>query len=58
MDRWRIDDWRRYPGLWAPPPGYYWMRYGDQFLLTAIAGGLIGGVVAATVRPGYGYSPY
>ncbi|GEK96222.1 RcnB family protein [Gluconobacter kanchanaburiensis] len=45
--RWAVDNWRHYRGLYAPPSGYYWMRYGDQFLLTALATGLIAGVVSA-----------
>lgn len=45
--RWMINDWRRQPGLWAPPSGYYWMRYGNQFLLTALTTGIIAGVVNA-----------
>ncbi|MBF0851498.1 hypothetical protein HKD31_06545 [Gluconobacter sp. R71646] len=71
--RWAINNWRNYRGLYAPPRGYYWMRYGDQFLLTALATGLIAGVVAANsgvmqpgvpvappgaVAPGYGPGPY
>lgn len=71
--RWAVNNWRNYRGLYAPPRGYYWMRYGDQFLLTALATGLIAGVVAANsgvmqpgvpvappgaVAPGYGPGPY
>ncbi|AQT04615.1 RcnB family protein [Acetobacter persici] len=47
--RWMVNDWRRQPGLWAPPSGYSWMRYGNQFLLTALATGIIAGVVNAGV---------
>ena len=67
--RWRVRDWRRYHGLWAPPSGYYWMQSGTQYLLVAAATGLIAGVVAATagvappapvgpVAPGYPPAPY
>ncbi|GBQ78818.1 hypothetical protein AA14337_1264 [Acetobacter malorum DSM 14337] len=45
--RWMVNDWRRQPGLWAPPSGYQWMRYGNQFLLTALTTGIIAGVVNA-----------
>lgn len=53
--RWAVNNWRNYRGLYAPPRGYYWTRYGNQFLLTALATGLIAGVVAANggmVQPG------
>lgn len=67
--QWRVRDWRRYRGLWAPPSGYYWMQSGAQYLLVAAATGLIAGVVAAPagvappapvgpVAPGYPASPY
>ncbi|WP_062509128.1 RcnB family protein [Gluconobacter roseus] len=52
--RWAINNWRNYRGLYAPPRGYYWMRYGNQFLLTALATGLIAGVVSAN---GMGVAP-
>lgn len=52
--RWAINNWRSYRGLYAPPPGYYWTRYGNQFLLTALATGLIAGVVSAN---GMGIAP-
>jgi Ni/Co efflux regulator RcnB len=44
----RIDDWRAYRGrhLYAPPPGYYWARSGNDAILVAAAGGLIGAVMA------------
>jgi Ni/Co efflux regulator RcnB len=48
----RIREWRRYRGLYAPPPGYYWVQYGNQFLLTAIATGVIAGVVSGLAAPG------
>ncbi|MCP1272883.1 MULTISPECIES: RcnB family protein [Gluconobacter] len=50
--------------MYAPPPGYYWTRYNNQFLLTALATGLIAGVVTANNMtppppppPGYGPGP-
>ncbi|GBQ58153.1 hypothetical protein AA0498_2593 [Acidomonas methanolica] len=45
----RIPDWHAYPGLYAPPPGYYWTRYDNQYLLTEIATGLIAGIVGGVV---------
>lgn len=44
----RIDDWRAYRGrhLYAPPRGYYWARSGNDAILVAAAGGLIGAVLS------------
>ncbi|MBS1090602.1 RcnB family protein [Gluconobacter sp. Dm-74] len=67
-NRWAVNNWRSYRGLYAPPPGYYWTRSGNQFLLTALATGLIAGVVGANIAapppgapppppPGYGPGP-
>lgn len=47
--RWVVNNWQSYRGLSAPPPGYQWMRYGNQYLLTAVATGVIAGVVSATI---------
>ncbi|MBV9511449.1 MAG: RcnB family protein [Caulobacteraceae bacterium] len=44
-----VADYGRYH-LRRPPPGYYWYRSGDDFILAAIASGLIFEVV-----PGDGY---
>lgn len=49
-DRWRGDgyevgDWRGRPGLYEPPHGYHWVQNGDQFLLAAVATGIIAAVV-------------
>lgn len=51
-NRWYVNDWRGHRGLYAPPPGYRWMQYGDQFLLTSIASGLIAGVVSGVISSG------
>jgi Ni/Co efflux regulator RcnB len=40
-------DWRTYPGLYAPPYGYQWMQVGDDFLLVALASGLIANLLTA-----------
>lgn len=48
-DRWVVNNWRGQPGLWAPPSGYRWLQYGNQFLLTSIATGVIAGVVSGAI---------
>ncbi|MFT8932736.1 MAG: RcnB family protein [Acetobacter syzygii] len=50
--RWYVNDWRSHSGLYAPPPGYRWMQYGNQFLLTSIASGVIAGVVGGVISSG------
>ena len=40
-----VGDYNRYH-LRRPPPGYYWYRSGDDYVLAAIASGLIFEVVA------------
>lgn len=56
MNRWRpgarywggdpwINNWQSHNGLYAPPNGYRWVRSGNQFLLTAIATGIISAVI-------------
>ncbi|WP_338030449.1 RcnB family protein [Gluconacetobacter aggeris] len=56
---WAVQDWRRYRGLYAPPPGYYWVQYGNQFLLTAVATGIIASVIAGAYGAGpMGPGPY
>lgn len=44
--RYVIRDYDRY-GLYAPPRGYQWNRVGDDAILVAVAGGVIGAVVAS-----------
>lgn len=51
-NRWYVQDWRSQRGLYAPPPGYRWMQYGNQFLLTSIASGVIAGVVSGVLSSG------
>ena len=43
-----INDWRAYRGrrLYAPPRGYHWVRSGNDAVLVAVSGGLIGAVLA------------
>ncbi|MDQ2877808.1 MAG: RcnB family protein [Pseudomonadota bacterium] len=43
-----INDWRAYRGrhLYAPPRGYHWVRSGNDAVLVAVTGGLIGAVLA------------
>jgi Ni/Co efflux regulator RcnB len=38
--RYVVDDWRRH-NLRAPPRGYHWVQTGDDFVLVAIATGVI-----------------
>jgi len=44
--RYYVSDYRRY-GLRQPPRGYRWQRVDNQFLLTAVATGLIASVIIA-----------
>jgi len=59
FDHWQehqyfVDRWNAYHGLYAPPPGYRWTHYGNQFLLTAIATGIITAIVTSPYQtPGY-----
>lgn len=43
-----VNDWRSYRGrhLYAPPRGYHWVRSGNDAVLVAVAGGVIGAVLA------------
>ncbi len=43
-----IPNWQQYRGrrLYAPPRGYHWVRSGNDAVLVAVAGGLIGAVLA------------
>ena len=41
-----VNDYRRY-GLRAPPRGYRWHRVDDQYVLAAVATGLIASVIIA-----------
>jgi Ni/Co efflux regulator RcnB len=36
-----VNDWRAYNGLYAPPYGYQWVNADGEFLLVALATGLI-----------------
>lgn len=36
-----VNDWHAHPGLYAPPYGHQWMQVGSDFLLVALATGLI-----------------
>ena len=43
-----VNNWQAYRGrrLYAPPRGYHWVRSGNDAVLVAITGGLIGAVLA------------
>jgi hypothetical protein len=47
-----VRDYHRYR-LRPPPRGYYYVRQGDDVLLTAVASGLISAVLADAVSGGY-----
>lgn len=36
-----VNDWHAHRGLYAPPRGHQWVQVGSEFLLVAIATGLI-----------------
>jgi len=44
-----INDYRSYR-LSAPPRGYHWVRSGNDAVLVAIAGGIIGAVIGNVIR--------
>ncbi len=51
-DRYRGDgsevgDWRGHGGLYEPPRCYHWVQNGNQFLLAAVATGIISAIVLA-----------
>jgi len=43
-----VNNWQQYRGrrLYAPPRGYHWVRSGNDAVLVAVTGGLIGAVLA------------
>jgi len=41
-----VNDWNAYPGLYAPPYGHQWVQVGSDFLLVALATGLIANLLA------------
>lgn len=43
-----VPNWQQYRNrrLYAPPRGYHWVRSGNDAVLVAIAGGVIGAVLA------------
>ena len=43
-----VTNWQQYRGrhLYAPPRGYQWVQSGNDAVLVAVAGGLIGAVLA------------
>ena len=45
-------DYRQYRGrhLYAPPRGYHWVRSGNDAVLVALTGGVIGAVLAGALR--------
>ena len=43
--RYAVSDWRSHRGLYAPQRGYQWVQSGNDYLLVAIATGLIANVL-------------
>jgi Ni/Co efflux regulator RcnB len=43
--RYVVSDWRRHRGLYAPQRGYHWVQAGNDYLLVAMATGLIAQVL-------------
>jgi Ni/Co efflux regulator RcnB len=43
-NRYYVNDWHRYR-LRPPPPGYRWVQNGGQFVLIAVASGVIADVI-------------
>ena len=43
-----VSNWQQYRGrrLYSPPRGYHWVRAGNDAVLVAITGGLIGAVLS------------
>jgi len=46
----QVIDYRRYRGLRAPPPGYRYVRSGNDAVLVGIASGLVSAVIAGAIR--------
>ncbi len=44
-DRYVVRDWRRHQGMYAPQRGYQWVQSGNDFVLVALATGLIAHVL-------------
>ncbi|MES2899080.1 MAG: RcnB family protein [Pseudomonadota bacterium] len=44
-NRYVVSDWRRHRGLYAPQYGHQWVQNGNDYLLVAIASGLIASVL-------------
>ncbi|TPG43655.1 hypothetical protein EAH79_02875 [Sphingomonas koreensis] len=40
-----VNNYRGYRGLYQPPRGYHWVRSGNDAVLVALTGGLIGAVI-------------
>jgi Ni/Co efflux regulator RcnB len=41
QSRYYVNDWHSHRGLYAPPQGQQWMQVGSEFVLVALATGLI-----------------
>lgn len=45
--RYVVTDWRTRPQLYQPPQGYQWVGVDGNFVLAAVAGGLIAHIIAS-----------
>lgn len=50
-----VNNWNRY-NLRRPPRGYHWVRHNNDFLLAAIASGLIADIIINSGGYGGGYN--
>jgi Ni/Co efflux regulator RcnB len=46
QQRYYVNNWNAYPGLYAPPAGHQWVQVGSDFALMAITTGLIVSLLA------------
>lgn len=44
-NRYYVNDWRRHPGLYAPPRGQRWMEVDGRYVLAAVATGVITSII-------------
>lgn len=45
--RYYVNDWRRHPGLYAPPRDHRWVKVDDKYVLAAVATGVIASIILA-----------
>lgn len=47
QQRYYVNNWNAYPGLYAPPRGHQWVQLGSDFALMAVTSGLIVNLLSA-----------